>query len=262
MTNPLVSVIVRTYNRAGIIRRAMDSIIAQTYPNIEIIVVDDGSTDWTAREMLHYQDKNLLYLLHRVNLGSQMAANTGFDNATGDYIAFLDSDDEWLPESIEKRLAEFTKNPALGMVHLRMADKTPIYGNCYRTALDKGYINGPPNMLFSRACVKKIGYFDPFQYLEDQDYSFRVARQFEIGFVDEVLTTVHHDQCGQMCHNDLRTAEGWGELLSKWGDEIKREAGESAFQRHYATACAVLHRAFPAWDDEATMRPFLLRMPA
>lgn len=54
----------------------------------------------------------------------------------------------------------------------------------------------------------------------------------------------------------------WGELLSKWGDEIKREAGESAFQRHYATACAVLHRAFPAWDDEATMRPFLLRMPA
>lgn len=262
MTDPLVSVIVRSYNRAGVIRRAMDSILAQTYPRIEIIFVDDASTDWTARELLHYQDCNLIYLLHRANLGSQMAANTGMDNATGDYIAFLDSDDEWLPTSIEKRVAVFLKNPALGMVHSRMVDKTPVYGDCYKAALEKGYINGPPNIMLSRECAQKVGYFDPFQYLEDQDYCFRIARQFEVGMVDEALTIVYSDQENQMGRSTRHVAEGWVALLGKWGDEIKRECGEATLERHYATARKAMHRAFPTWEDEAVMRPFLMRQPA
>ncbi|MCL1469349.1 glycosyltransferase family 2 protein [Argonema antarcticum A004/B2] len=103
--NPLVTVVIPTYNRANLIVRATDSVIKQTYNNLEIIVVDDASTDNTAEVIKAIKDPRIRYIVYEKNGGSDKARNTGIEAATGEYIAFLDSDDVWLPNKIELQVA-------------------------------------------------------------------------------------------------------------------------------------------------------------
>jgi len=104
MNIPLVSVIIPTYNRAGYILHALDSVFAQTYKNYEIIVVDDGSNDETETVLKSYM--NRLRYVYQTNAGPAAARNHGVKFAHGDWIAFLDTDDIWLPAKLEKQLSE------------------------------------------------------------------------------------------------------------------------------------------------------------
>ena len=109
---PLVSVVIPTYNRADLIPRAIASVSSQSYQNFEIIVVDDNSQDDTekvVREIAN-QDSRISYHRHSSNLGGSAARNTGIKQATGKYIAFLDSDDIWLPQKLELQLKAIAKN--------------------------------------------------------------------------------------------------------------------------------------------------------
>lgn len=101
--NPKVSVIIPTYNRAHPVGRAIESVLNQTYQDFELIVVDDGSTDNTEEIIKEFQlkDNRIIYLKHDENKGGSAARNTGIKASKGEYIAFLDSDDEWLPEKLE-----------------------------------------------------------------------------------------------------------------------------------------------------------------
>ena len=109
--NPTVSIIIPTYNRAHLIGRAIQSVLNQTYQNFEIIVVDDGSTDNTEEMIKEFQkhDKRIKYIRHEKNRGGAAARNTGIKVARGEYIAFQDSDDEWLPEKLEKQMDVFQR---------------------------------------------------------------------------------------------------------------------------------------------------------
>ena len=100
MKNPTVSVIIPTYNRAHLVGRAIKSVLNQTYRDFEIIVVDDGSTDNTKDIIKEFQkkDKRIKYIPYEKNKGGSAARNTGIKAAKGEYIAFLDSDDEWAYE--------------------------------------------------------------------------------------------------------------------------------------------------------------------
>lgn len=106
--NQLVSVIIPTYNRGDLISRAIASVIAQTYQNLEIIVVDDASTEDIAQAIAHINDPRLRYLRHETNLGGSVARNTGIKAAQGEFVAFLDSDDTWLPHKLQRQLAEIS----------------------------------------------------------------------------------------------------------------------------------------------------------
>ncbi len=114
MSNNLVSVIIPTYNRAAICKAAVESVLAQTHGNVEVIVVDDGSTDNT-RDVISGLDKRVRYI-SQANAGVSAARNTGLKAATGDYIAFLDSDDSWLPWKLEAQLSVLQAFPEVGMV--------------------------------------------------------------------------------------------------------------------------------------------------
>ncbi len=105
--NKLVSVIIPTYNRAKTLPRAIKSALSQSYKNIEVIIVDDGSTDNTEEIVKNYQDSRIVFLKHITNEGCAAALNTGISNVKGEYVAFLDSDDEWLPTKIEKQMVKF-----------------------------------------------------------------------------------------------------------------------------------------------------------
>ena len=101
---PRVSVIVPTYNRASSLPRAIDSALEQTIGDLEVVVVDDGSTDHTASVLADYDDPRVRPVVHATNRGANVARNTGIDHARGEYVAFLDSDDEWHREKLERQL--------------------------------------------------------------------------------------------------------------------------------------------------------------
>ncbi|MCL4294661.1 MAG: glycosyltransferase [Anaerolineae bacterium] len=109
--NPLVSVIIPTYNRRSLLPDAVNSVLAQTYPNYEIIVIDDGSVDdtpnWAAANTKWFR------YYRQVNQGQAVARNNGAELAKGEYLAFLDADDIWLPEKLEKQVLVVQKNPGI-----------------------------------------------------------------------------------------------------------------------------------------------------
>jgi glycosyltransferase involved in cell wall biosynthesis len=114
---PLVSCIIPTYNRAHIVGRAIQSVLNQTYKNIEVIVVDDGSQDNTQEVVLSIKDERVRYIrLHR-NFGAAFARNIGIANARGEFVAFLDSDDYFLPEKIEKQVELMLKDESIGVCY-------------------------------------------------------------------------------------------------------------------------------------------------
>ncbi|MFC6990634.1 glycosyltransferase family 2 protein [Haladaptatus sp. GCM10025707] len=94
---PTVSVVIPTYNRSEEVTHAIDSVLAQTYDDFELLVVDDGSTDDTEEVVTSYDDDRVKFIEHEENQGAPAARNTGIEHAEGEYVAFLDSDDEWLP---------------------------------------------------------------------------------------------------------------------------------------------------------------------
>ena len=113
-----VSVVIRTYNRAGMLGDALNSVLGQTLPPAEVLVVDDGSTDETAKLMESYleAEKTVRYIQLKENVGMDQAGRIGVEQSSADYVAFLDSDDVWLPTHLEECLAEIERNPGAVMV--------------------------------------------------------------------------------------------------------------------------------------------------
>lgn len=111
MTGTLVSVIIPTFNRADLVVRAVESVLAQTHANVEAVVVDDGSTDGTcdAMQRLCKEDARVVYCKNKLEKGCGGARNTGIAESSGEYIAFLDDDDEYLPEKVAAQLDAFAR---------------------------------------------------------------------------------------------------------------------------------------------------------
>lgn len=115
--NPLVSIIIATYNRGETLGRAIESVLKQTYTNLEVIIVDDGSTDNTREVLLKYQDDRIRIFLHEKNKGVTAAKNTGLNNIRGEWFSTLDSDNEIIPEAIESMLSiPYSKDPKVDWV--------------------------------------------------------------------------------------------------------------------------------------------------
>lgn len=184
--NPTVSVIIPTFNRAGLVVQAIHSVLNQTIAPCEIIVVDDGSTDET-RETVTALGERVQYL-YRPNGGAAAARNTGIRASTGELIAFLDADDLWAPEALEWRIAKFLEphepspDIVLGLLQrIDMANSQAIYGpwaaRSFCTALVR------------RAAFDRVGLLDEsLEYAEDIDWFLRVREHnLPVVFVTRVL---------------------------------------------------------------------------
>ena len=152
-----MSVIIPTYNRAHLVGRAIQSVIDQTFIGWELLLIDDGSTDDTEKVVKRFCDHRIRYLRHEVNKGAGAARNTGIRESSGEYIALLDSDDEWLPEKLDKQLNVFRRDKSgrLGVVvcHssvLRVGNKKtirelPLRESAYEDLLARRY--NVPNLV-------------------------------------------------------------------------------------------------------------------
>ena len=123
---PVFSVIIPTYNREKLLKRAIDSIISQTYKNFELIIVDDGSIDHTEELVENYKDDRIIYI-YKENGGQNSALNKGIESAKGEYIGFCDSDDSWLSNKLEKHIAKYNSDEDIKVVY----DLTGIIENGY-----------------------------------------------------------------------------------------------------------------------------------
>jgi GT2 family glycosyltransferase len=152
----LASVVIPTFNRARAVCRAIDSVLAQTYPSIEIIVVDDGSTDATARMLAQrYGGDSRVRCVVQENAGAACARNAGFAKATGAYVALLDSDDTWRPWKLELQVKVMEAFPELGMTWTDMeaADRTgTIMHARYLRRMYAAYRHFPGHTLFRNSC--------------------------------------------------------------------------------------------------------------
>jgi glycosyltransferase involved in cell wall biosynthesis len=195
----LVSVIIPAYNAEKYISETIESVLKQTYKNLEIIIVDDGSTDDTERVVNNKLQAFSKYkFLKQNNLGPAAARNLGIKNAEGDYIAFLDADDLWLPQKIEKQIRFLKEHPECGLVFTRRKIITP-YGKVIddKRKIPKEinfYILVASNYITTSSVMvrKKIfdlcGYFDEdIKGPEDWDMWIRISKCTKIGFIDEPL---------------------------------------------------------------------------
>jgi len=179
----LVSVVVPTYNRAGIVSRAIDSILKQSYPRVEVVVVNDGSTDNTTQILKDAQKKDarVTYRQNTKSKGCAGARNTGVSVATGDYITFLDDDDEYYPDKIIKDLDIFMDNPGVDVVVSGVSVKWSSVGS---RNVDWIGLEFHPHRIFDgcrimckRAVLEKVGF--RCGYMEWRDFAFQI---YENGF--------------------------------------------------------------------------------
>ncbi len=200
---PVVSVVIPTYNRAHLIGQAIQTVLNQTFQNIEIIIVDDASTDNTEEIVASLKDERILYLRHEKNLGAPAARNTGIKAAKGEYIAFQDSDDEWHPEKLEKQMRVFEASPPeVGVVYtafLRIVNDKKEYipypwvtqkeGDIHKELLKGSFIT-TPSIIVRKVCFEKTGMFDEcLPRLQDWELVIRLSKYYHFGFVNKPLLT-------------------------------------------------------------------------
>ncbi len=203
---PKVSIILPTYNRAYIIEKAIQSVLNQTYQDFELIIVDDGSTDNTEEiiKKLQEKDKRIRYIKLETNKGAAAARNEGIKIAHGKYITFQDSDDEWLPEKLEKQMKIFETTPEdiivyTGFWRIDGDEKTYIpdinisnrEGYIHKELL-KGNFVGTPSILLKKETLEKVALFDEcLQRFQDWDLVFRLSEYYNFKLIDEPLYTSH-----------------------------------------------------------------------
>jgi glycosyltransferase involved in cell wall biosynthesis len=241
--DPLVSVIIPTYNRAKFLPAAIDSVLTQTYGQVELIIVDDGSTDDTDQVLSSYGDR--IRVLKQQNAGPAIARNRGIGVATGDIIAFLDSDDQWLPSKLERQVESL--KAAGPDVICCLCNCTVLYANGGKTSTfaiadttpdcATGMWLNPVEVLLNRfvmfnqaiairrEVLERVGYFDEsLRFGEDYELPFRLALEGPWTIIREELVVYHEASPGSWAkaamREELRLREDLVKIRKRMEDAI------------------------------------------
>jgi len=212
---PRVSVVIPTFNRATLVERAIDSVLGQTHSAFEIIVVDDGSTDNTSTTLRNkYSDK--LVVFQQSNRGVSAARNVGIAHATGNWIALLDSDDEWLPSKLAQQLALIKNHTDCLLCHTdeiwirngvrvnAMNKHKKSGGDIYQQCLPLCAIS-PSSVIFQKQLLDDVGNFDEtLPACEDYDLWLRICAQHKVHYMDQKLLVKYGG------HEDQLSRKHWG----------------------------------------------------
>lgn len=215
---PQISVIIPTYNASEYILEAIDSVFNQTYKDYEIIVVDDGSTDRTNETLKEYNSK--IRYFYQKNKGPSAARNTGIKNAKGEFIAFLDSDDRWLPQKLELQMNIISKSYSIGLVaceglivdtnsrilkHLVLSKRDfSDKRNLMNELLIRNIIPAiPSSAIIRKNCFDVVGLFNENLFVaEDWDIVFRICMKYEFKLIHEPLIKIRDRKNSQSCSGD------------------------------------------------------------
>ena len=204
--NEKISVIIPTYNRGNLISNSIKSVLNQTYKNLEVIVVDDGSTDNTKKVVDKFKDERIKYIRLEENKGGSNARNVGIQNSKGKYLSFQDSDDIYYPEKIKIQFKNIIyKNSDLDFCKIRVIfndsynyffpnsrqEYSISHGNTFNELISKGNFISTQAILIKRKLISKY-LFDPFiPRLQDYDLILRMIPKVKISYTNKVLVDLY-----------------------------------------------------------------------
>lgn len=226
---PKGSVVIPTYNRAEFLRSAITSVLNQTFQDFEIIVVDDASRDNTPEVVRSFNDRRIKYIRHEVNKGDAATRNAGVRVCNGKYIAFLDDDDEWLPEKLEKQIDLLENSaPEVGGVDIGALLMDRTSGEILRIRIPKKRENLFEEMfitnclatsciLLRKECFEKVGLFDEsIPFCSDYDMWIRISKEFHFECIKEPLVKYYIHGNGSLTTNHGLVIRGMEAMLKKY----------------------------------------------
>jgi glycosyltransferase involved in cell wall biosynthesis len=227
--NIFVTVVVPAYNAAKYLSETIESVLAQTFKDFELLVIDDGSTDNTAEIAHQYsQQDSRVKLFYQENQGVSVARNMGIQMAQGEFVAFLDSDDQWLSDKLAVHIEHLTSQPELGISFAKVEFMTPDsnptgqFSNSSLTNLTsvqlyyENLIITPSNVVIRRAVFKQVGNFDPnLKGTEDAELFLRIScNGWKVEGIDRVLTR-YRTSIGGVSSQLSRMEEDWNRFNKK-----------------------------------------------
>ena len=245
---PLISVVVPTYKRPTFLERSIGSIAKQTHTHWEIIVVDDNDSrsehrSETERFMTRYADDvRIRYIKHEQNQGGAAARNTGIEVARGEYVAFLDDDDEWLASKLEKQLAVFLQYPECVAVYTGYKSVheggkpdqvalPKLRGAILEDLLYKNSVGTTSTVMCKRDALLEVNAFDAaLPASQDYDLYIRLAQLGTFEYVDEVLVIFHRHMQEKITDNNPARIEAFDLFCQKHSDLFQRYP--KAYQHH------------------------------
>jgi glycosyltransferase involved in cell wall biosynthesis len=260
-----VSIIVPTYNREKFIKRALDSVIEQTYQNFEVLVIDDGSTDNT-RDVVKSYGERVCYF-YQENKGIAGARNAGIKESSGDYIAFLDSDDYWMHGKLERQTALFREHSEYGLVasccasvrldgSYREKNRPGKSGWVLKDLFNKNFIR-TSSAVIKKECLEKVGFFDEeLKECEEYDLWLRIAAQYPVGFINESLA-VYVDNPEGVSTDSLSGRLFRLKVLEK--EYLKKKIPEKMYNRRIAETCHYIGRHYLKRGNREEGRSYLRR---
>ena len=233
--NNLVSVIIPTHNRPVMLKLALESVLNQTYKNIEVIVIDDG-IEMRAKDVISsFNDNRIVYFQNEKSLGSAISRNIGIKKATGEYIAFLDDDDQWMPNKLEKQIEMFSKTPNdVGYSFTSVInefddhEETTIVPNGiadYHSQIVDGMRTLTVTLVIKKEVFDKVGMFDEdFPNHQEMELMFRVSKEYKGLAINEPLTRVSmRTNYARVTNASIeRRIKGREMLIEKHFDDFKK----------------------------------------
>jgi glycosyltransferase involved in cell wall biosynthesis len=229
-SDALVTVVVTTYNRPKLVRRAVKSVLSQTYVPMEVIIVEDGSDSGIVGWLKNQKLDDIRYIRHGKNEGLAAARNTGLQNAQGEYVAYLDDDDEWLSQKITKQVDLALKRArSYGVIYcgaLVISSKENVIGKNrprlrgdIRGAIrEKGLFTIPSSCLFRKEALLRVGGYDEnLSSHIDHDIWLKLAQaRYAADFVSQCLVKAHKHQNDQMTTDAEARMQATRQFCSKW----------------------------------------------
>lgn len=270
-----VSVVIPAYNSAQTLGRALASVRRQTLRPGEILIVDDCSTDDTPRIVAAYADIGARLITLTQRGGASNARNVGVREARGEFVAFLDADDEWLEAKLEKQMAPIAASPNMAFVSCRakllgvngyivgsIHDGVPVAtgGDAWRALLAHNFI-ATPCVLSRRVLLLELGGFDTsLPIAEDQDMWIRLATAGEIGFIDEYLVFVHDSPRSLSKEHTQREIEITLPMILRHVERLRGQLDEKSIRRILGARYTKVGRS--AYQNQRLVRGFVLVMKA
>ena len=247
-----VSIVIPTYNRAEMLKKAVESLLLQSHQNIEVVIVDDCSTDHTSEVIKEMKDHRIQYIKHPINKGGAAARNTGIAHAAGDYIGFLDSDDQWLPEKLKKQLDVFKKNSDVGVVYtgLSVVNETKVLremlpmfkGDILPKLIQFNCIDTTSSILVKKELLDEVEGFDTsFPSCQDWDLYLRLAQKTHFDYVKEPLVLFNQHSGDRITSNKKAVQQGHLLIYEKY-KELARQQEDKVFQNFIINITKIILR--------------------
>lgn len=265
---PLFSIIIPSFNRAAIISKTLDSVLAQTFKDWECLVVDDNSTDNTKEivEKYHVKNERIHYLTNKRVKGAQGARNTGILHSKGCYVSFLDSDDRWGPCMLQKQMEQYASSERVGCVYSDvhfistegvesgLGIPLGIHGHIYPQVLEQGYMAPTSVLSAKRELLVEVGLFDQqLPASQDDDMCFKLAKICEVAYIPEVMAYMYANTDNRISDNFAKVAMGWWMLWNKYENDVIQYCGKATMKKHYKEC---LHNFVHANNTKMTMKAY------